>query len=109
MKKQKNVTRSTISEEIHKRSGLSSVSSGRIVDDILDVIECLMATQGKSKIKNFGTFITHKSPPRMVNIPGKKKGEKILGKKLLESRIRCQFKPSIALNSIINIHSGKSV
>ncbi len=106
MNNKKNITRFAICEAIHKNVGLTQKMSQKIIEDILQGLETFIGTNGEVKIVNFGTFKKYKTNPRMVNIPGKKKGEKILGKKLLEERVKCKFKPSTELKNRINHQIG---
>lgn len=97
MRKSKNITRVSISDEIAKEvDGLSLKDSQRVVDSILRGIRDSLTKGQEVKISGFGKFVLQTKNPRKGRNP--KTGEPIL----IPGRRVTKFKPSDVFREEMN-------
>lgn len=104
-----NITKQIMCKQVGKEMRITQDDCRKILEDVLEAIEYFVATDEKVKVLNFGTFRAYETKERLVNIPPQKKGEKILGKKNLESRFIFKFKPSLKKQNTLNKAKTKEV
>ena len=94
--KRHNINKNDILKEIYSTLGLPIIFSGKILDEILEIIVEGLNKDGKVKISGFGTFKIRKKKSRIGRNPMTKKEYQI------KSRNTVTFHPSTEINSKIN-------
>ena len=92
----KNLTRKDITNQLHKKLGLSKNLLGNILDDLFESLVSALIIKKKIKISSFGTFEVKDKRARIGRNPKNKIEFKISSRKIVK------FKPSDMIKKKLN-------
>ena len=91
------ITRADLSNALHQEVGLSRYESGKLVDEVLSMIEDALVTNRKMKMSGFGSFTVRQKKERTGRNP--KTGIEAV----VSARNVVKFRPALELKRLVNV------